>query len=219
MIEDIPTGAVSKMLVLAMVPLSVAVRLATWLSVRTPVETTNVAVVAFTATVTEAGAVNAGDALFVRVTTVAATGAEERVTVHVVPPFDVRLAAVQVSIVTVTGACRDIVAVALVPLSDPVSVAVWLTVRVPVDTLNVAVVAFAATVTEAGAVNAGDALFVRVTAVVLVGAFDNVTVQVVLPFDANAVAVQVSDVMVATGCSDILTDAVVPLSDPVRVAV
>ena len=87
------------------------------------------------------------------------------------------------------------------------------------ETLNVAVLAFAATVTEVGAANADDALFVRVTTVLLVAAFDSVTVQVVLPFEARLAAVQLSDVIVAGICSEMLALAEAPLSEPVRVAV
>jgi len=87
--------------------------------------TPNVAVVAFAATVTDTGAVKAGDPLFANVTTAPPAGAAwDRVTVHVALPFEDRLAAVQESALIVTSACSDTVAVAVVPLRVPVSVAV-----------------------------------------------------------------------------------------------
>ena len=88
-----------------------------------------------------------------------------------------------------------------------------------VDTLNVAVLAFAATVIEVGAVNAGDALFVRVTTVALVTACDKVTVQVALPFELSVVAVQANIVINGAVCNEILLLAELPFSDPVKIAV
>ena len=85
----------------------------------------NVAVVAFAATLTDAGAVRAGDALLVKVTTAPPTGAAlDRVAVQVALPFEERVAAVQESALMVTGACKVTVAVAVVPFRVPVSVAV-----------------------------------------------------------------------------------------------
>jgi len=71
----------------------------------------NVAVVAFAATVTDAGTVNAGDALLVRVTTVPPTGAAcETVTVHVALPFEPKVVAVQVN-PRIVGATEAVVTV------------------------------------------------------------------------------------------------------------
>ena len=85
----------------------------------------NVAVVAFAATVTDTGTVSAGDALLVRVTTAPPTGAAlDKVTVHVALPFEDQVAGVHESALMVTGACKVTVAVAVVPLRVPVSVAV-----------------------------------------------------------------------------------------------
>jgi hypothetical protein len=85
--------------------------------------------------------------------------------------------------------------------------------------VNVAVVAAAATVTEAGVVRTA-LLSEIVTAVPPVGAaFDSVTVQVLVPFEFRLVGEQVSDEMViaVTRLTDAVCDA--PLSVAVTVAV
>jgi hypothetical protein len=90
----------------------------------------------------------------------------------------------------------------------------------PVVTLNVAVIAFAATVTDAGAVNAGAPLFPNVTTAPPAGApCTNVTVQVALPFESNVAAVHVKVLMVAGACNAMVALAVVPFTVPVSVAV
>ena len=81
--------------------------------------------------------------------------------------------------------------------------------------MNVALTAPAATVTEAGAVNTVEALFVKVTAAPPVSAArESVTVQDVLLFADNAVKVHPIPRSVGSGCSDMVTVAV-----PFRVAV
>ena len=93
-------------------------------------------------------------------------------------------------------------------------------VSVPVLTVNAAVVAFAATVTDAGAVNAGDPLLPNVTTAPPAGApCDSVTVHDALPFELSEVAVHVSPFIVAGTCSAIVVLAVVPFNVPVSVAV
>jgi hypothetical protein len=90
-----------------------------------------------------------------------------------------------------------------------------LTVRAPVVTLKAAVVAFAATVTDAGAVNAGDPLFPNVTTAPPAGAAcDNVTVQVALPFEAIVDAVHVKPLIVAGATEPAVT--VPPVADSDR---
>ena len=86
--------------------------------------------------------------------------------------------------------------------------------------MNVAVVAFANTVMEAGAANAGEPLLPTVTTAPPAGAaFDSVTVQTAFPLDASVVGVHCKDVTVADVCKDTVVDAVVPLNEPVSVAV
>ena len=95
------------------------------MTVIAPVVALNVAVVAFAATVTDVGAVNAGDPLFPNVTTTPPAGAVcESVTVHVALPFGDIVDAVHVKAFIVAGACSAMVALALVAFTVPVSVAV-----------------------------------------------------------------------------------------------
>ena len=94
-----------------------------------------------------------------------------------------------------------------------------MTVTVPVEMLNVAVAAPAATVTLAGAANTGDALFARETTAPPAGAApEMVIVQVVLLLELSALRVQVSAVRVCSACRVSVALAVVPLNDAVRVA-
>ena len=86
--------------------------------------------------------------------------------------------------------------------------------------LKVAVVAFAATPTDAGTVSAGDALLVKVTTAPPTGAaLDRVTVHVAVPFEERVAAVQESALMVTGACKVTVAVAVVPFRVPVSVAV
>ena len=210
----------SDTLAVAVVPLSVPVRVATWLDDTVPVEIVKVPLVAPAATVTDAGTVRVGEALFVRATTRPPAGAAcEIVAVHVVLPFDVSDVCVHEKPAIVTWVCSDTVAVAVVPLYVPVRVAVWLDDTVPVEIVNVPLVAPAATVTDAGTVRVGEALFVNVTTAPPAGAAcDRITEQAVLAFEFSVVKVQENPAIVAWVCSETLAVAVVPLSVPVRVA-
>ncbi len=78
----------------------------------------------------------------------------DSVTVHELLAFDTRLVGLHANELTNTGATKLIVAGLELPLYVAVTVAVRLLLKVPVVALKLAVVAFAATVTEAGAVNA-----------------------------------------------------------------
>ena len=71
------------------------------------------------------------------------------------------------------------------PFNVAVTVAVWSETSAPVLTVNVAEVAFAATLTEDGTVSRDKALLESVTTVLLVVDFDRVTVQVVLALEAR----------------------------------
>jgi hypothetical protein len=89
-----------------------------------------------------------------------------------------------------------------------------LTVIAPVVTLNAAVVAFAATVTDAGAVNAGDPPFPNVTTAPPAGApCASATVQVALPFDDIVDAVHVNALIVAGATEPAVTAPPVAESD------
>ena len=87
-----------------------------------------------------------------------------------------------------TGATRESVAGADEPFNVAVRVAAWSETRVPVLAVNVAEVAFSATLTEDGTVNWDGALLESVTTVMLVVDFDTVTVQVVLALEAKLAA-------------------------------
>jgi hypothetical protein len=71
------------------------------------------------------------------------------------------------------------------PFNVAVTVAVWSESSAPVLAVNVAEVALAETLTEAGTVNRDEALLESVTMVLLVADFDRVTVQVVLALEAR----------------------------------
>jgi hypothetical protein len=95
------------------------------LAVIVPVVTLNVTAVEFAGTVTDAGAVNAGAPLFVNVTTAPPAGAPcDNVTVHVALPFEDIVDAVHVNVLIFAGACSAMVALAVVPFTVPVRVAV-----------------------------------------------------------------------------------------------
>ena len=78
----------------------------------------------------------------------------DNVTVQELVAFDPKLVGLHTSELTNTGATRLIVAGLELPLYVAVTVAVRLLLKVPVVALKLAVVAFAATVTDAGTVNA-----------------------------------------------------------------
>jgi hypothetical protein len=93
----------------------------------------------------------------------------------------------------------------------------------PTEILNVALVAFAGTVTVVATTNRACALLDRVTTAPLAGAaFDRLTVQLLLPLDAKVVTAQVRAEIVAGAaapCSETVVEADVPFNDPVSVAV
>jgi hypothetical protein len=110
-------------------------------------------------------------------------------------------------------------AITALPLTEAVMVALWEDDTVPAVAVKVAVVAAAATVTEAGIVRTV-LLSERATAVPPAGAvFDSVTVQVLVPFEFRLVGEQVSEerVTAVTRLTDAVCDA--PLSVAVTVAV
>ncbi len=78
----------------------------------------------------------------------------DNVTVQELVAFDPKLVGLHASELTKTGATKLIVAGLELPLYVAVTVAVRLLLSVPVVALKLAVVAFAATVTDAGTVSA-----------------------------------------------------------------
>jgi hypothetical protein len=119
----------------------------------------------------------------------------------------------------VTGATRESVAGADEPFNVAVRVAAWSETRVPVLAVNVAEVAFAATLTEDGTVSRDEALLESVTTVLLVVDFDRVTVQVVLALEARLAAAHCSEDMVGRVASKSVTGLDEPFNVAVTVAV
>jgi hypothetical protein len=119
----------------------------------------------------------------------------------------------------VTGAARESVAGADEPFNVAVTVAAWSETRVPVLAVNVAEVAFAATLTEDGTVSRDEALLESVTTVLLVVDFDRVTVQVVLALEARLAAAHCSEDMVGRVASESVTGLDEPFNVAVTVAV
>src|ERR1039458_2748466 len=119
----------------------------------------------------------------------------------------------------IAGATRESVAVADEPFNVAVTVAVWSESSAPVLAVNVAAVALAATLTEAGTVNWDGALLESVTTVLLVADFDRVTVQVVLALEARLAAAHCSEDMVGRVASESVTGLDKPFNVAVTVAV
>jgi len=172
-------------------PLAVAVMVALCEAEKVPVAAVKLAVVLPCATNTDAGTVRAA-ALLCSVTVAPPAGAV-CVTVTVQDVFEpgARLEAPHCSAETSTGAASAIDAVALVPFSAAVRVAVWFAATVAVLTVKLAELAWAATVTDVGAVSS-EAEFVKAT-VVAVPACESVTVQDVLAFCPRLEAVHTSE--------------------------
>ena len=116
------------------------------------------------------------------------------------------------------GATRESVAGADEPFNVAVRVAAWSETRVPVLAVNVAEVAFAATLTEDGTVSRDEALLESVTTLLLVVDFDRVTVQVVLALEAR-LAAHCSEDMVGRVASESVTGLDEPFNVAVTVAV
>ena len=213
-VSPLTTVAVASAIVaVCVLPFSVAVMVAVWLLAIVPVVAVKIAVALAAATVTEAGTVNAA-ALSDSATV--APPVFDTVTVHVALPPDPKLAGVQVSPLSTTGATSEIAAVCVLPFSVAVMVAVWLLAIVPAVAVKVAVVLAAATVTEAGTVNAA-ALSDSVTAAPPV--FDTVTVHVELPPDPRLAGVHVSPLTTTGATSEIAAVCVLPFKVAVMIAV
>jgi hypothetical protein len=207
------TGAASEILSVCVLPFSVAVMVAVWLLVIVPAVALKLAVVLLDPTATEAGTVNAV-ALLDSVTVAPPVCVTVTVQVALLP--DPRLAGLQVSPLSSTGAASEIVAVCVLPFSVAVMVAVWLLAIVPAVALKLAVVLLDPTATEAGTVNAA-ALLDSVT--VAPPVFDTVTVQVALPPDPRLAGLHVSPLSSTGATNEIVAVCVLPFSVAVMVAV
>lgn len=184
-------------------PFSPAVTTAVAFAVTVPAVAVKVAEVADAATFAEAGTVSI-ELLSETATDAPPEGAgPESFTVQVLLAPDAKVVGVQVSDETVTAAAavRLNEAVFEPPFKAAVTTAVVLAVTVPAVAVKVAEVVEAATLTEAGTVSI-ELLSESATAAPPEGAApESVTVQVLVPADANVAGVQVSDetVTVADG--------------------
>jgi len=160
-------------------PLRVAVTTALWLLEKVPAVAVKVALVALAATVTEAGTGSAV-ALLLSATEAPPDGAAcEMVTVQVVAVPEGSVLGLQATDETVAETTRLTVAVAEEPLRVAVRTALWLLDKLPAVAVKVAVVALAATVTEAGTGSAVALLLSATEAPPVGAACERVTVQVV----------------------------------------
>ena len=200
------------------VPLSVAETVALPFAAIVPATAVKVAVVELAATVTEGGTLK--DALLEdAATTVPPAGAAlDTVTVQVVAAFEARMVILQVSEERLPGACRVMVAVAVVPFNVAVMVAVPLVEIVPAAATKVVVVELPGNTTSPGTVRAA-LLDARDTMVMLPRAGgDIVTVQVVVALDDRIEAPHVSEERLAGAWRLMLAVVVAPLSVAVIVA-
>jgi len=118
-------GGSSSMLAEAVAPFSVAVNVAVRFDATVPVEMLNVPAVAPAFTETDAGTANTGDALFPKVTTAPPGNAGcDRLTVQVVPWFDVSVVNVQEKDAGTGNGCNTTLVDAVVPFMAAVKVAV-----------------------------------------------------------------------------------------------
>jgi hypothetical protein len=179
-----------------------------------------VAVIVPAANETEDGTVRAEVALLESVTVLPLVDVLVRVTVHVVVDDGARLVLAQSSDDTPSGTVTVIVTGAVDPFSDAVTIAVWFEVTAATLAVKVAVVAAAATTTEAGTVRAAVALLDNATLVPPVdAAFDKVTVQVVVDDGARLVLAHCSEDTVIGAVTLIVMGRLDPFNAAVRIAV
>jgi hypothetical protein len=176
---------------------------------------------ALVATATEAGAVNVGAALFDSVTMEPPKGAVwDRVMVQEAAPLELRVPGVHCKDDTRPSAIRETVVDAEESMSEAIRIAVRVVERTPVEMPKVAEDALAGTVTEAGAVKVGAALFDSVTTEPPAGAaLDRVTAQEAAPLELRAFGVHCKDETLPGVCRETVVDAEDPLSEAVRVAI
>jgi hypothetical protein len=141
------------------------------------------------------------------------------VIVQVVEALEKRAAAAHWRELAVVGATREMLACLPEPLSVAVRVAVWPDAIVPVEAVNVAVVAPEVTETEAGTVRTPVAELVTVTLVLAAAAWLRVMVQVVDAFEAREPAAHWKELIVVGATSEMVACWLEPLSVAVRVAV
>jgi hypothetical protein len=202
------SGAVSDIVTALEEPFKVAVMVTVWSATSTPVLAVKVAEVALAATLIEGKTVNTDDALLESVTAVLLLVDFDKVTVQVVLTFEARLVAAHWSEEIAGGLDSKSVLDCDDPFRVAVMVATWSARSAPVLAVNVAEVAVAGTLTEAGTAKTDAALLESVTTVLLVLEFDRVTVQVVLALEAR---------LAATHCREVTLGSVPDEDGPVTV--
>lgn len=166
---------------------------------------------AFAGTESEAGTVTTCE-LSLSVTTGSVETTSESVTVHVALAFGARVAGEHCTPVSVGDAVSVRLVLCELPLSEAVIRPVCPLESVPVDAVNAAVLALAATVTEAGTASAA-MLAASCTATPPLGAAcDSVTVQLAAAFDPSAPGLQTREVTV-TGVVPEVASTVPPLAE------
>ena len=181
-----------------------------------PAVAVNVTVVAAAGTVTDVGTVSKALLLESETSDPPAGAAPESVTVQVEAALLARLAGAQTRLVRVmVGATNEIVAVLGTPAKVAVTVAAWLLAMTPAVAVNVAVVAAAGTVTDAGTVSKALLLESETSDPPAGAPLESVTVQVDAALLARLVGAQETPVKEAGASNEI----VAVWGTPARVAV
>ena len=179
----------------------------------------NVTVVAAAGTVTDVGTVSKALLLESETSDPPAGAAPESVTVQVEAALLARLAGAQTRLVRVmVGATNEIVAVLGTPAKVAVTVAAWLLAMTPAVAVNVAVVAAAGTVTDAGTVSKALLLESETSDPPAGAGFESVTVQVEAALLARLVGAQETPVKEAGASNEIVAVCEAPFNVAVTVA-
>ena len=177
-----------------------------------PAVAVKLAVVLPDPTVTDAGTVNEA-ALLERIT--AAPLAFDTVTVQVEAAAEPRLVGLHASPLTTVDVDNVIAVVCVLPFSVAVMVADWSLTIVPAVAVKVPAVLPAPTVTDPGTVNSAELLD---SATVPPAGLDSVTVQIVVPPDANPVGLQTNPLGTTGASSEMVAVSWLPFSVAVTAA-
>ena len=183
-----------------------------------PVLTVNGAVVEPPPTVTDAGRIRPGKPTLVKPTTAPLAGAAfDSVTMQLLTLFGPRMVGLHCSDEITAAAARLTFTLCDVPLYVAVNVPFWSTPSGPVLTVNCPI-APAATVTDAGTLNAGNPLLLNVTTTPLDGtALDSVTVQLLAVLGPSVVGLHCNEEITTAAARLTFTLCDVPLYVAVRV--
>jgi hypothetical protein len=178
-------------------------------------------IVAFAATVTDAGTVSPERPVLLSVTTAPLDPADfDNVTVQVPLAFAPKVAGLHCN-EEITAAVARLMLTVCEPFAyAAVTEPLWSAAKAPVLITNEAEVAFAGTVTEGGSVSTGSPELLKVTTAPLdPAAFDSVTVQVPLAFAPKVVGLHCSEERTADTAKDTVEDFDIPLYVAVTPAV